>query len=626
MSFKNTFAVFVWSMFITLWSPFSYAATKSYELQVADKAAFDRLQRTYVINKEPRPHILFLIDRKKKTIYYANSKLFDFHYSFARSLGLNGSNAKAFFLEHYLQAERSLLLGTVGYLPKSQRYYWEFSDKNVINDALYKETYAALKATFFSPLYFKPNSLNQEQVRLKHHDIPNLTLAEFASDKTQVIYSQKIKTGILKYVDTNFELGRWDSNNIVVFDEPPTYVTPLQGIITLQQSSPLAHIHMLAMNWQVPDVYWRGVAYQRYVGKWVTLDTRKERAVLRHAHQHEIDAVMKQQAASIKLPKVDVRFSALTPLNKQRAVDSNKFGFKAANLGHVTQLTRVSVPQGYSIPFHYYAAFIKSNSLNKSITELLSAENLPETTLRSKLYRLREAIVAAPINSDVAKKLLNYHRDTFGDDAVFVRSSTNAEDAPGFSGAGLYTSVPNVIADEELLKAVKTVWSSIWNLRAYKAREKHGIKHEEVMASVLIQRAMPADAAGVLVTQNPFNQFSRNSMLINAKRGLGIKVVDGHGVPEQILYHRVRKDFVILSESMETTQLVLSDDGGVKEVELPLEELMREDFQVLSDELIPELANAAEEIEALFGGKAQDIEWLVVDGRVWIVQSRPFVY
>ena len=52
---------------------------------------------------------------------------------------------------------------------------------------------------------------------------------------------------------------------------------------------------------------------------------------------------------------------------------------------------------------------------------------------------------------------------------VFVRSSSNSEDLPNFSGAGLYSSVANVRDETKLIEAVKKVWASLWKFEAYEA-------------------------------------------------------------------------------------------------------------------------------------------------------------
>src|ERR1041384_5434571 len=82
--------------------------------------------------------------------------------------------------------------------------------------------------------------------------------------------------------------------------------------------------------------------------------------------------------------------------------------------------------------------------------------------------------------------LQKVHREYAGV-GLFTRSSTNAEDLPNFSGAGLYSTVPNVRTDQQLMEAIKTVWASVWNYEAYEARESFGMSHFAVYPAVLIQ-------------------------------------------------------------------------------------------------------------------------------------------
>lgn len=598
----------------------------SYANRIADRTEFDRLQRTYIINKNRRPHILFVIDRAKKAIYYANSSQFSYHESFAEALGLDDESSRVFFRRNYIDEDRPLLIGTVGYLPESGGYYWEVSDKNILTAELYTETYQYLKPTFFTELKFRPNSIQQESIRQTVTDVPAFTLADVSTSERQEIYYAAKTTGIFRAIASEDTQPTWEANNIVLFGEAPVSVLPLQGIITLQPSSPLAHIHMLARNWQVPDVYWTDIDYEQYRGHWVTLDTTNDKVSLRLAEPDEIEAVQKKLAesalaADTKLPTPDLTYQELDALSEQDKADSVRFGFKAANLGHVTQVAGVDVPPGYSIPFYFYDEFMRENQLDELVAELLAEDQSTTNDQSTQLAELRQRIENGVVNAAFKQKLLKHHRDFFGDAAVFVRSSTNAEDSPGFTGAGLYTSVPNVISDDDVLLAVKKVWASVWNDRAYQARDIHGIDHATVYASVLVQQAMAADSAGVLVTKNPFNEFQQNSVFINAKKGLGIKVVEGNRVPEQIIVDRITIEIVRLTRSQENTQLVLDGNGGVKEV--PIE--ASEGLVVLSPELIEKLVQIAVKIEAKFEGVPQDIEWLVMDGQVWIVQSRPFI-
>jgi phosphoenolpyruvate synthase/pyruvate phosphate dikinase len=207
----------------------------------------------------------------------------------------------------------------------------------------------------------------------------------------------------------------------------------------------------------------------------------------------------------------------------------------------------------------------------------------------------------------------------FGSKGVFVRSSTNAEDLDNFSGAGLYTTVPNVRGRQALLLAIRQVWASIWNYEAYEAREVAGINHAAVYPGILIQEGVPAEAAGVLITTNPFDKEDSNGVYINAKRGLGIRVVSGQRVPEQLVYYPSNGAVRELTRSGDDTMLTFDTRGGVKPV------VIETGRRVLTDEMAARLARSSLEIRSIFGNRHQDIEWVTVGTRIFIVQSRPYI-
>ena len=136
--------------------------------------------------------------------------------------------------------------------------------------------------------------------------------------------------------------------------------------------------------------------------------------------------------------------------------------------------------------------------------------------------------------------------------------------------------------------------------------------------SVLVQEGIPADAAGVLITHNPFDKEDHESVYINAKRGLGIRVVEGRNVPEQLIFDPRSRLVRVLTRSGDDTMLQFDERGEVRELKIESE------TRVLSSELAARLARAALEIKGIFG-KDQDIEWVTVQKRIFIVQSRPFV-
>jgi rifampicin phosphotransferase len=309
---------------------------------------------------------------------------------------------------------------------------------------------------------------------------------------------------------------------------------------------------------------------------------------------------------------------------------SQRFGAKAANLGevlHAAQLGKIPgiiVPPGFSIPFFYYEQFLHNNKLDEEIVTLLGNDrfNHDATYRKQRLAELRQNIQAGKHTPEFQRLLQAKVRAVFGSlekKGVFARSSTNSEDLPNFSGAGLYTSVPNIKSDAALEEAIKTVWASLWNYEAYEARESAGINHSAVYPSVLVQEGINADAAGVMITTDPFDLDNRSAVYINAKRGLGIRVVEGRRVAEQIIYHPRSRAIKVLTRSDDDTMLKFDDKGGVQEIKIETNRA------VLTNDLIKRLARAALQIKRTFNGREQDIEWLTVGNQIYIVQSRPYV-
>ncbi|HVG19508.1 MAG TPA: PEP/pyruvate-binding domain-containing protein, partial [Blastocatellia bacterium] len=153
----------------------------------------------------------------------------------------------------------------------------------------------------------------------------------------------------------------------------------------------------------------------------------------------------------------------------------------------------------------------------------------------------------------------------------------------------------------------------------YEARESFGMNHFAVYPAALIQEGVEADSAGVAITTDPFDPNDRGAVYVNAKRGLGIKVVEGRRVAEQVIY-RLRSDtLLVLTRSDEDSMLAFDERGGVKEMKI------EPDRAVLTDGMVRRLARASLQIKRVFGGRDQDIEWLYWRGQLYIVQSRPYI-
>jgi phosphoenolpyruvate synthase/pyruvate phosphate dikinase len=238
---------------------------------------------------------------------------------------------------------------------------------------------------------------------------------------------------------------------------------------------------------------------------------------------------------------------------------------------------------------------------------------------REKLTAMRERIQRGRINQKLRAEVARRMASQFAGKGLFVRSSSNTEDLPNFSGAGLYTTVPNVRGEEQMVEAVRKVWASLWNFEAYEARERAGVDHSKTYMAVLIQDGINSESSGVMITADPYDRDNKDSIYISAKRGLGIKVVEGQRIAEQIVFRPRSNAVRVLTRSAEDSLLTFDERGGVKEVPITGERT------VLTDDVVRRLAAAADGIKKLFRGKDQDIEWAYMKGQIYIVQARPFI-
>jgi rifampicin phosphotransferase len=600
---------------------------------IETEAQFSELARTSAGGRHASfQQMLFVIDRgspDKIKLHYVNSNQFAYHIDFVLRRYLSTQSLEQINNVSYTEPDRRFIFGSIVHYPGLDKYGVEFWEGDVLTTDILKTVFKTLQPTFPKPLYFKPNSEPQINVGAQIPGLATLDTNQIYGSRSELILNEGRAVGRLRIIPkiTDDIIIRRDE--IIILSEVPLQLSPVSGIITTEFSTPLSHVNLLAKSWKVPNGYVRDAdkKFAKLDGKWVKMAMKNGVITVIAANPRDI-AKAKQVviSKSIQIAASDLSYRELPSLTEQRMTDGIRTGAKAANLGEVA--TKISgkqndfiIPAGFSIPFAYYADFIQSNGLDKQINALLSDPKFRDNAAlrRAKLLELREAFARGTFDPALLTKITQRRRIVIGEGGVFARSSTNSEDLPGFNGAGLYSSVPNVTTEQSLADAVKKVWGSVWNDAAFEAREAAGIDHRSVMAAVLIQHGMNADASGVMITENPFEPNEIGSIFINAKRGLGIRVVEGRKVAEQLLYRENPEAIRILTKSSDDAMLRFNANGGVEEIPIETGRAVLTDFNARR------LAYVGKVIERVFGGKPQDIEWLAIGDDIYIVQSRPYL-
>jgi len=616
------------SVFLLLLIAVPCAAQKSLPA-IKSQVDFDTLSVTYDANTPyALPHLMFVIDRKDNNkIYYVNKKRFSFHKDFVNGTYLSLERGREFFENNYLKLNRRFILGTIAYQTPLRRWTFEFWEGDLIPSDQIQLTYDIINKTFFTPVAFKPNSLRQDEASKSLAGVQRILQSDIA--KEQEYQALNIAKGlgrihIIDKLDDHVEIG---FNEILVLDEVPVQLPPVAGIITSQPSTPLSHINLLAKGWGIPNAYIKNAKelFKQYDGWWISFETLREKYTIKRADMNQLREYQRRQAQRLDVmkPRFNLNETRLLDLAQQRARSSLAFGGKSANLGEVlnARLPSIVVPPGFTIPFHYYDEFIKRNGLDETIFGLLNDQKFVHDPAyrREQLVLLRQKIEGAEFDPGLRQKILQRVEREYAGKGLFVRSSSNSEDLPNFSGAGLYTTVPNVRGDQELIDAIRKVWASLWNFEAYEARERASVDHSKIFMAVLLQEGINSESSGVMITADPFDRENSGAIYISAKRGLGIKVVEGQRIAEQIIFRPRTNAIQVLTRSAEDSLLTFDEKGGVKEVPIT------GDRVVLTDDVIRRLVRAAGSIKRVFGARDQDIEWAYMKGQIYIVQSRPFI-
>ena len=292
-------------------------------------------------------------------------------------------------------------------------------------------------------------------------------------------------------------------------------------------------------------------------------------------------------------------------------------GGKGANLGELSKIEGIRVPDGFCISTEAFTRIIGETS---SIHELLDQLSLLKVEDRDKIGELsgeiRRVIEGVAIPEDIYEEVTRFLSRLGEKNAYAVRSSATAEDLPGASFAGQQDTYLNIIGKQAILKHISKCWASLFTERAVTYRLQNGFDHRQVHLAVVVQKMVFPQVAGIVFTADPVTS-DRKVLSIDASFGLGEALVSG--LVNADIY-KVRNGKVI-DKKISTKKLAMYalKDGGTKEQEIEPE---RQNRQALTDEQILRLERIGRKIEAHFGCP-QDIEWCLVDDTFSIVQSRP---
>jgi rifampicin phosphotransferase len=292
-------------------------------------------------------------------------------------------------------------------------------------------------------------------------------------------------------------------------------------------------------------------------------------------------------------------------------------GGKGLNLGELSKIQGIQVPEGFSVTTVGFQRATEQNETYHALLDRLTKLKPEDRDQIGEISRkIRQVLLEVAIPSGVAKAVTQY-LSRFGEDHAYaVRSSATAEDLPHASFAGQQDTYLNIIGKETILEHISKCWASLFTDRAVIYRMKNGFDHSQVQLSVIVQRMVFPQASGILFTADPVTS-NRKVLSIDAGFGLGEALVSGLVSADCYKVHKGE----IIDKRIATKKMAIygRKEGGTETQTIHPDQ---QDTQTLNDHQILQLALIGRQIEAHFGSP-QDIEWCLVDGTFYIVQSRP---
>jgi len=325
-------------------------------------------------------------------------------------------------------------------------------------------------------------------------------------------------------------------------------------------------------------------------------------------------------------------------LDRLGIADVERVGGKNASLGEMIShlaAAGVQVPGGFATTAQAYRDFLEQSGLNARIHAALDALDVDDVkALAETGAQIRAAIMQAELPAELDAAIRSAFSELCeGNEnlAVAVRSSATAEDLPDASFAGQQETFLNIRGVDNVIRAVKEVFASLFNDRAISYRVHQGFDHKLVALSAGVQRMVRSEtaSAGVMFTLDTESGFP-DVVFVTAAYGLGETVVQGAVNPDEFYVHKPTLEAgkpAILRRNLgsKAIQMIYGETASagksVKTVEV--EEAARNRFALTDDE-VSQLARQALIIERHYG-RPMDIEWAKDgdDGRLYIVQARP---
>jgi hypothetical protein len=448
--------------------------------------------------------------------------------------------------------------------------------------------------------------------------------------------------GTLVFVPAHeLETAELGPNVIVVTDDVPNETAFMGGLITEAFQTPLAHVNVLARGRNTPNMALREARederLKHLFGKLVRLEVRASDFLVREASAEEADAYWQERTPTgPKLaPPRDLSVTGVVPLegadySLATAVGSKSVGvaelYRVRSTGPYCPTTTVPLfvpPHAFAIPFAHYVQHFEDSGAAELLAELEGDPQFRADPAKhaAGLAEVRRLILEHPVDAPLLAEVSDAVRSRFDNAKVRFRSSSNTEDLATFNGAGLHSSTSADIdgSSSTVQDALRLVWASLWNTRAYDERAFGNVDQTQAAMAVLVHQAWVSEAAqGVAISRNALHATRDSQYYINSQIGEASVTNPAPGVTsDELVYtpppYRPKVDYITRSSLSHGLDVLSFPE--IQSLGCALESI-HEHFRPLVD---PKGENRL---------YAMQIEWKLIgpERRLLVKQARPYSF
>jgi hypothetical protein len=452
-----------------------------------------------------------------------------------------------------------------------------------------------------------------------------------------------VARGTLKAINENQLHAdlQFSRNDIVLLPYSVTELPPVSGVITLGEGNLLSHVQLLARNFGIPNASISDSIlseFTPYLDKEIIYIVGSDGTVLIESieklnkpSKDLLDSYFStQETTRLDVPLPDLTVTKpITIDNLHKGLSGKIVGPKAANLGELNRLFPGKVSPAIALPFGIFSNHVNTKNIEfkstlKDLYTKFRSNVINESEFNTAIDNLRQKIESVQLNANTLEELNPLMDQLFGNDedyGLFIRSDTNVEDLPGFTGAGLSLTLANLRGKKTQIDSIPQVWASVLSPRAIAWRSNLLEQPEEVYASVLLMKSVAAKKSGVVVTRDLYT--NQDGFTVSTSWGIG-GAVSGEAAETLVILNDGTSH--LISEAKAPYQRKLSKQNGISWIPADAGKILQANEIEVLRQLTIDVANKYPAIKNSEGVPLPwDIEFGFVDNKLTLFQIRPLV-